>query len=256
MTTSSRSKRPHAIILAAGLGTRLRPLTNTTPKPLVEVAGFPLIAYGLGLLRAHGIEDVVINVHHLASHVQDALGDGTAYGVRIRYSVEESLLDSGGGIRQASTLLEQPIDGPLVVLNSDVVSEVPLSDVLAFHADRDALATFVLRDDPRKNDYGVFGIDTGGRIRRFLGRGAPPAPPEYMFASVQVLSPRILARMPEGAFSSMRGLYPTLFDEGERLFGYRYDGPWHTADRKEDLEATEAALRRDGLPSYMRPPPR
>lgn len=251
MTTTSKSGRPHAIILAAGLGTRLRPLTDTTPKPLVEVAGHPLIAYGLGLLRENGIEDVVINVHHLADRVRDALGDGSAYGVRIRYSVEESLLDSGGGIRQAASLFEQPVHGPLVVLNSDVVSEVPLSEVLSFHADRDALATFVLRDDPRKDDYGVFGIESDGRIRRFLGRGSPPGLPEYMFASVQVLSPEILDRMPEGAFSSMRGLYPTLFDEGHRLFGYVYHGCWHTADRPEDLAAAEAALTQEGLPSYM-----
>jgi len=251
MTTHSTAGHPRAIILAAGLGTRLRPITDTTPKPLVEVGGHPLIAYGLGLLRENGIEDVVINVHHLAERVRDALGDGRAHGVRIRYSVEKSLLDSGGGIRQAATLFEPPIDGPLVVLNSDVVSEVALSQVLSFHADRDALATFVLRDDPRKEDYGVFGIDSEGRIRRFLGRGAATRLPEYMFASVQVLSPEILDRMPEGAFSSMRGLYPKLFDAGERLFGYVYDGRWHTADRPENLEATERAMARDGLPSYM-----
>ncbi|MDG2306252.1 MAG: nucleotidyltransferase family protein [Candidatus Binatia bacterium] len=243
--------RPHAIILAAGLGSRLRPLTDHTPKPLVEVAGHPLIAYGLGLLRENGIEDVVVNVHHLADRVRDELGDGSKYGVRIRYSVERVLLDSGGGIRQAATLFEQPVDGPLVVLNADVVTEVPLKDVLAFHARRDALATFVLRDDPRKDAYGVFGIDPDGRIQRFLGRGAPPGLPEYMFASVQILSPSVLARMPEGPFSSMRGLYPDLFAEQARLFGYVYNGPWHTADTREDLENTAAALQQNGLPGYM-----
>lgn len=242
--------RAHAIILAAGLGTRLRPITDTTPKPLVEVRGFPLITYGLRLLRSHGIEDVVINVHHLAGLVQSTLGDGSDFGVQIRYSVEDDLLDSGGGIRQAATLFEQPVERPLVILNSDVISEVPIRDVLSFHETRDALATFVLRDDPKKDAYGVFGIDPDGRIRRFLGRGAPPGRPEYMFGSVQVLSPKILRRMPQGAFSSMRGLYPTLFDEGERLFGFVYDGPWHTADTKDDLAAAERALAR-GLPPYM-----
>ena len=243
--------RAHAIILAAGLGSRLRPLTDTTPKPLVEVAGHPLIAYGLGLLRAHGLDDVVINVHHLADRVQSALGDGSRYGVRIRYSVEEELLDSGGGIRQAATVFEAPIDRPLVVLNSDVISEVPLPDVLAFHEARDALATFVLRDDPRKDQYGVFGLDDEGRIRRFLGRGAPRGLPEYMFASVQILSPRLLEQMPDGAFRSMHDLYPRLFEAGARLCGYRYDGRWHTADTVDDLAAAERALVRDGVPSYM-----
>ena len=251
MSSPTQSGRPHAIILAAGLGSRLRPLTQTTPKPLVPVHGVPLIAYGLGLLRANGIEDVVINVHHLADQVQSALGDGSAYGVRIRYSVEEELLDSGGGIRQAATLFESPIDGPLVVLNADVISEVPLREVLAFHSTRRAEATFVLREDPQQDRYGVFGIDADGRIRRFLGRGEEPGLPEYMFASVQVLDPSLLERMPTGAFSSMRGLYPQLFDEGSRLFGYVYGGRWHTADTLEDLAATEAALERSGAPFYM-----
>ncbi len=251
MSTAISHGRPQAIILAAGLGSRLRPLTDTTPKPLVEVADHPLIAYCLGLLRENGIDDVVINVHHLAEKVREALGDGSAFGVRIHYSFEETLLDSGGGIRQAATRFDEPLEGPLVVLNSDVVSAAPLRDVLAFHARRDALATFVLRDDPKKDAYGVFGIEGDGRIRRFLGRGVPPGLPEYMFASVQVLSPALLTRMPDGAFSSMRGLYPQLFEEGERLFGYVYDGPWYTADTHEDLAATDTALRREGLPFSM-----
>lgn len=242
--------RAHAIILAAGLGTRLRPITDTTPKPLVEVQRRPLIAYGLGLLRANGIDDVVINVHHLADRVQATLGDGTDFGVRIRYSIEETLLDSGGGIRQAATLFDAPIEKPLVILNSDVISEVPLADVVSFHEKRGALATFVLRDDPKKHEYGVFGIEPDGRIRSFLGRGAPPGLPEYMFGSVQVLSPAILSHMPDGAFSSMHQLYPKLFDDDGALYGYVYDGRWHTADTKEDLAAAEAALA-GRLPPYM-----
>jgi len=255
MSPTASTMQPRAIILAAGKGTRLRPLTDHTPKPLVHVAGFPIIAYGLGLLREHGIEDVVINLHHLADQVRDALGDGSRYGLRIRYSVESTLLESGGGIRQAATVFEQPSDAPLVVLNADVVSDVPLREVVAFHTERDALATFVLRDDPRKHDYGVFGIEPDGRIRRFLGRGAPPGLPEFMFGSIQVLSPTLLERMPAGAFGSMRGLYPVLFDEGARLFGYVYDGAWHTADTAEDLAATDAAVRARGLPSYMKAKP-
>lgn len=240
------------MILAAGRGTRLRPLTDSTPKPLVRVAGRPLIAYGLGLLRANGITDVVVNVHHLRERIVAELGDGAAYGVRIRYSVETTLLDTGGGIRFAAPLLRDmlppgvrdPADSPIVVLNADVVSEIPIRDVVRFHRERRALATFVLRDDPRAASYGLFGIDREGRVRRFLGRGAPPGEVrEYMFASLHVLDPRMLELMPsEGPFSTMRSLYPELFARGERFFGWVYEGRWYTADTEQDLRRTDAAL--------------
>lgn len=254
MTDTKQGGQTHAIILAAGRGTRLRPVTDHIPKPLVEVAGHPIITYGLGLLREAGIFDVVINVHHLADRLRDTLGDGSGFGMRIRYSVEQTLLDSGGGIRQAATLLQHPLEEPIVVLNADVVSEVPLREVIDFHRTRRALVTLVLRDDPRKQGYGVFAVGEDGRIERFLGQGTSARLPEYMFASIQVLSPALFEHMPTGAFSSMRGLYPELFARGEPFYGYVYEGPWHTADTGEDLAATDAALRARGLPRYMRRP--
>ncbi|MEW6272752.1 MAG: NDP-sugar synthase [Thermodesulfobacteriota bacterium] len=258
----SRRLAPRAMILAAGRGTRLRPLTDTTPKPLLDVAGHPLLAYGLALLRAHGIEDVVVNVHHLREKLRAALGDGSRYGVRIHWSVETTLLDTGGGIRFAAPLLEELLpagvgdrrDSPIVVMNGDVVSEIPVADVVRFHRERDALATFVLRDDPRAAAYGTFGVDGEGRIRRFLGRGDPdPALRERMFASLQVLDPRMLELMPAGRpFGTMRDLYPELFTRGERFFGYVYDGRWYTADTEDDLARARAALAPPAQPSFMR----
>lgn len=257
---------PRGMILAAGRGMRLRPLTDTTPKPLIDVAGHPLIAYGLGLLRANGITDVVVNLHHLRERLCAALGDGSAYGVRIRYSMETRLLDTGGGIRFAKPLLEElmpagivdPSDSPIVVLNGDVVSEVPIRDVVRFHRERRALATFVLRDDPAAASYGLFGCDAEGRIRRFLGKGDPdPSLRELMFASIQVLDPRMLELMPpERPFSTMRELYPELFARGERFFGYAYAGRWFTADTSEDLERARAGLAGAHCPSYMHGLPR
>lgn len=253
---------PRAMILAAGRGTRLRPLTDVTPKPLIDVAGRPLIAYGLGLLRANGIEDVVVNVHHLGEKLRAALGDGARWGVRIRYSTETSLLDTGGGIRFAAPLLEEllppgvddPADSPIVVLNGDVVSEIPIRDVVRFHRERRALATFVLRDDPQAAAYGTFACDADGRVRRFLGRGAAASPDlhERMFASVQVLDPRMLALMPaDRPFSTMRELYPALFERGEPFYGWPYAGRWYTADTPDDLERARQALCGAGQPEFM-----
>jgi NDP-sugar pyrophosphorylase family protein len=233
----------------------LKPLTEETPKPLLQVAGHPLIAYGLGLLRWHGFTEVVVNVHHLRDQIMTALGDGAAHGIRVRYSVERELLDTGGGIRRAATLLSDrfPPEKPLVVLNADIVSEVPIDRVLATHLDTGALATFVLREDPNAARYGVFGIDESGRIRRFLGRGADAAGlRELMFASVQVLAPALVAAMPEGPFSSMHDFYPRLFAEGGAFFGFPYAGPWRVVDTGVDLAGTDRSLRAQGPPPFMR----
>jgi NDP-sugar pyrophosphorylase family protein len=250
---------PRAMILAAGLGTRLRPRTDSVPKPLTDVVGYPLIAYGLRLLRENGIGDVVVNVHHLGGELMAALGDGARYGVRIHYSVERTLLGSGGGIRHAAPILvkllgERPREiSPIVVMNSDVICEVPIRDVVRTHLETGARVTLVLRDDPEAARYGLFGIDRGGRIRRFLGTGdGSPTLQEYMFASVHVISPDVLDEMPaDRAFGSMSDFYPALFRAGSRFSGYVYDGRWFTADTESDLVRTCAALERQGLPAFM-----
>jgi NDP-sugar pyrophosphorylase family protein len=183
----------------------------------------------------------------------DELGDGSRYGVRIRYSVEEELLDSGGGIRHAARLFG---DEPVVVLNSDIICDVPIRDVVRFHEHERSLVTLVLRDDPDARRYGLFGVDPQSRIRRFLGESLPDlsqAPlRDYMFASVQVLDPAVIRAMPEGRpFSTMREFYPALFRSGASFCGYVYPGPWLTVDTRSDLERAEADLAAAGLPSYM-----
>jgi mannose-1-phosphate guanylyltransferase len=251
------------MILAAGLGTRLRPLTERVPKPLVEVAGHPLIAYGFGLLRAAGIRDVVVNLHHRRERVAAALGDGSRFGVRIHYSLEETLLDTGGGIRHAAALLDEIAAtdgdprGPIVIANSDAISEIPVAAVVAFHRERRALVTLALRDDARAEAYGTFGVDHRGRIRRFVGeqRSASDGSGlrDLMFASLHVIDRSVIDRMPSGrAFGTMSELYPGLFRAGEPFFGFVYGGRWLTVDTAEDLANAQAALGRDGLPRYMR----
>ena len=113
-----------AMILAAGFGTRLRPLTNTIPKALLPIAGRPLIEYGLLFLKAHGIEEVVINLHHLGEKIRATLGDGSIYGLRISYSPEEPILESGGGIKNAQSFLDGEA---FVVLNCDTIIDLDLT---------------------------------------------------------------------------------------------------------------------------------
>jgi NDP-sugar pyrophosphorylase family protein len=224
-----------AMVLAAGLGTRLRPLTIDRPKPLVEVAGRPLIAYNLLLLRRYGILDVVINLHHQGEALRAALGDGSRFGVRILYSPEEPLLDTGGAIKNAEALLAED---DFLVLNGDTIIDLPLDRLIAAHRKRAATATLVLRQDPEQARYGVIEIDAEERIRRFLGRPETVAAPltAYMFAGIHVLSPRVFRYMPElGAFSITRETYPAMLMADEPLYGLPFAGFWCVIDTAEDL---------------------
>ncbi len=243
-----------AMILAAGFGTRLRPLTNTTPKALVPVAGRPLIAYGLCLLKAHGIDEVVINLHHLGEQIRTTLGDGSAYGLRITYSPEDPILESGGGIKNAQAFLA---GDTFVVLNCDTIIDLDLTAVLAAHRKTKAAATLVLRPDPDAARYGILETDSGNRIRRFLGQ--PPTVNEplsqYMFTGCQILDPRVFAFMPEvKPFSTTRATYPAMLHAGEPLYGVIHTGTWMTVDdAKAMARATQAIESGQVRLSYLLP---
>lgn len=223
------------MILAAGMGNRLRPLTDRVPKSLIEVGGQPLIAYPLALVRAAGISDVVINLHHLGGQIREALGDGTRYGVSIRYSEEDPILDTGGGIKRAQGLLG---DTRFVVLNSDTICDVDLRAVVAWHMAHGALATMVLRPDREaETRYGAIEIDSAARIRRFLGRPRDVAEPltPLMFAGIHVFEPEVFAFMEDGRFGINVVTYPRLLAAGRPLYGYRFDGYWRVLDTHAGL---------------------
>ena len=159
-----------AMLFAAGLGTRLRPLTDTLPKCLVPVNGRPMIDYPLLLLRHYGIREIVVNVHHHADRVEDYLGDGSRFGVDIAYSRESVLLDTGGGLLGAKSFLDQDT---FVIVNSDVLIDLRLDEVVRFHTNHNAAATLVLRKDPKAAAYGSIWTDVEGRIRKLLQHVAP-----------------------------------------------------------------------------------
>ncbi len=225
-----------AMVLAAGLGTRLRPLTDDRPKALVEVGGRPLITYNLALLRHFGITDVVVNLHWHGDALRRALGDGSAHGLHIAYSPEDPLLDTGGGIRHAERLLA---GDDVLVLNSDTILDLALDRVIAAHRGKRAAATLVLRQDPAQARYGEIAIDGEHRIRRFLGvpADAPASLAAYMFAGVHVLSPEVFRFMPAGgAFSITHDTYPAMLAAGAALYGFPFAGFWRVIDTPEDRE--------------------
>ncbi len=233
-----------AMVLAAGRGTRLRPLTDTTPKPLIPVAGRPFLEHLLEFLRAGGIEDVVLNLHHLGQRIVDHLGDGARFGLRVRYSWEDPILDTGGGLKRAEPLLGGEA---FVVVNGDSLLDLRLADVVARHRERGAIATMAVRPDPDAARYGLVELDASDRVRRITGQppGAQGPLRPFMFPGLQVFEPAIFDWMDAGAvFSVTRVTYPRLLAADVPVHGFVTCARWVNIDTPEALAAADAALRR------------
>ncbi|MFO0775816.1 MAG: nucleotidyltransferase family protein [Nitrospiraceae bacterium] len=228
-----------AMILAAGLGTRLRPLTNTTPKPLLSVGGTPLIVWNLLLLRRHGLRDVLINLHYLGAQIEQALGDGSRYGMRIAYSHEPVILGTGGGLKQAESWFGGE---SVVVVNGDTLVEIDLGEVCARHRERRATVTMVLREDPEAVRWGLVEMDAQQRVHRINGKGSigTAAPVQRMFAGLHVFEPRVLQRLPPaGTESSVIEAYTGALADGELIVGYDVRGYWSDVGTPERYAQAE-----------------
>lgn len=214
-----------AMILAAGLGTRLRPLTDALPKPLLPIAGRPLIVWNLLLLRRYGITDVIINLHHLGHLIEQALGDGSPFGMRIVYSKEPVLLGTGGGLKQAESFFGGE---PCVVLNGDTLFDMNLDDLAAVHRQRCAVATMAVRADPEPERWGAVEVDATHHVVRINGRGKNPEgrTEKRMFAGVHLMHPRLLVDVPAGRDSSIIEAYVRAIQAGETIAGCELSGYW------------------------------
>jgi NDP-sugar pyrophosphorylase family protein len=227
-----------AMILAAGLGTRLRPLTNTIPKPLLPVGGTPLIVWNLLLLKRHGFRQVVINLHHLGPMIEQVLGSGSKFGMRITYSHEPVILGTGGGIKQA----EPHFSGePVLILNGDTLVELDLEALCDFHRTRGAAATLVLREDSEAARWGLVEVGDKGQILRITGKGLMDFVPATlrMFAGIHILHPQLLREVPKGVASSIIDPYVRAIEQGEPVLGYDLQGYWSdigTAERYAQAE--------------------
>ncbi len=234
-----------AMVLAAGRGTRLAPLTDTLPKPLMPVAGRPLLAHILDFLRAGGIDDVVINLHHLGHLIERAIGDGRAFGMRVRYSREDPLLlDTGGGIKHAEPLLA---GAPFVVVNGDSLLELPLAEVIDFHRARGGIATMAVRADPDAVRYGLVEVDDTDRVRRISGRpsgGPTDGLRGFMFPGLHVIEPSIFDWMEAGSpFGIVKVTYPRLIEAGEPIYAFGTSARWINIDTPAALERADVTLR-------------
>jgi NDP-sugar pyrophosphorylase family protein len=220
-----------AMILAAGLGTRLRPLTDNRPKALVEVAGRTLLEMTLARLRAFGIGEVIINVHHFADMILEYLKTNDNFGMRIEVSREEVLLDTGGGLKKAAYFFLQNshrLEKPFLLHNVDVISTIDLRRMAQFHTENQALATLAVQDRETSR-YLLF-----DKQLRLCGRRSGPGqttelvrPSEPMlalaFSGIHVISPRLFALMSEEGVFSIITSYLRLAAHGENIAGFRAD---------------------------------
>jgi NDP-sugar pyrophosphorylase family protein len=214
-----------ALILAGGKGTRLRPLTMHTPKPIVPIANQPFLLYQLELLKRADVRDVILSLSYQPQKIEDKLGDGTDYNVRISYAVEASPLGTAGAYRNAASLINETT----VVFNGDVLTDIDLNEVIRFHRERQAAATIVLTPVPNPTAYGLVETDKkDGRVRRFLEK---PKPEEVtcdtINAGIYILEPRVLDYVPEGEpFMFEYGVFPQLLEREEPFFAYVWRGYW------------------------------
>jgi NDP-sugar pyrophosphorylase family protein len=212
------------LILAGGKGTRLRPLTLNTPKPIVPVANSPFLLYQIDLMRSAKIDEVILSLSYQPRKIEDLLKDGTDYGIHIRYAVESTPLGTGGAFKNA----EEHIDSATVVFNGDVLTGLDLSAVIARHKQAQAVATIVLTPVENPSAYGLVETTEDGWVRRFLEK---PGPDEItcntINAGVYVLEPSVLRYMPKNEpYSFERGLFPALLEHKEPVLAFVLDRYW------------------------------
>ena len=244
-----------AMILAAGLGTRLRPLTDDRPKALVEVAGRTMLEITLTRLRDFGIQEVIVNVHHFAEMIDDYLKAKNNFGMRIEVSREDTLLDTGGGLKKAawffledSSLIKQPF----VLHNVDVISTIDLRRMMQFHTEHQALATLAVQDRETSR-YLVFDEQLQLCGRRAGRDGDPelirssPRTEALAFAGIHVISPRLLELMTEEGAFSIISAYLRLAAQAEKILAFRADEYyWRDLGRPENVVPAEKDLKEVG----------
>jgi len=210
--TDSYSKMK-AVILSAGLGTRLRPLTNSIPKAMIPIGNKPLLEHQINLVKRHGITEIIINLHHMPEKIKKYFGDGSKFGVEIVYSNEPKILGTAGGVKKVEKLLSDPF----LVMFADNLTNMNLSSVMDFHKSHDALGTISLYNSRSPETMGVVVSDENKNIIKFLEKDPNP-PTNEVSSGICVFDRAILEYVPKGVeydFGSQ--LYPDLLSKGIKL---------------------------------------
>lgn len=230
------------MILAAGEGRRLRPLTERLPKPMLPVDGRPLLAHLIELLRRHGVCDIAVNLHHRGEAIESYAGDGARFGVRLTYSHEERLLGSVGALKRLDWFLR---DGPFFVLCGDVLTDIDLTALRSFHKARRAAVTIALYQPEALGSCGVVRLAEDDRILDFVEKPAPGTEPSrWANAGIYVVEPFVLDDIPrDRPYDFAADLVPALLARGLRIVGYGSDALVVDIGSHDGYRRAQQALR-------------
>ncbi|HTY13628.1 MAG TPA: NDP-sugar synthase [Candidatus Omnitrophota bacterium] len=238
-----------AVIIAGGLGTRLRPLTYNTPKPIVPVLNRPFIVHQVELLKQHGVDEIILNLHYLSDNIREILDDGKEWGVKICYSIEEKPLGTAGAVKNAEEYFKD--EELIVVFNGDILTDANISEIIKLHRSKKARATLTLTpvDDP--TSYGLVLCDEKGRVQQFLEKPSwervEGMARKNINAGIYILDPKIFRSLPSNEpVTFERQVFPDLLEKGEPVYGFESDAYWIDIGNPEKYRlAHQAALRGD-----------
>src|SRR5262245_35635213 len=213
-----------AVVMAGGEGSRLRPLTINRPKPMVPLVDRVVMAQIIELLKLHGITNIVVTVQYLANTIQDNFGDGSSYGVRIEYSLEEQPLGTAGSVKNAEHLLQEPF----LVISGDALTDFDLSKIIGFHNAREALATLTLTRVPNPLEYGVIIVDEEGAVKQFLEKPSwGEVFSDTVNTGIYVLDPAVFKHIEKGVITDWsKDVFPRMLRKGDALAGCIAEGYW------------------------------
>jgi mannose-1-phosphate guanylyltransferase len=213
-----------AVILAAGVGTRLRPLTDTCPKPMLPIAGRPLLAHTLDWLHASGITEVALNLHYLPDVVRAGLGDGSTWGMRLRYSYEPELLGTAGAVRTIADQYPGWLDRTFLLIYGDMLLDIALDDLRAFHRSSGATLTMALKRTSMPSTQGMVALDADGRVERFVEKPASWEHGNLANAGIYLCEPEVVGLIPPGVSDFGHDIIPALIASGARVSGREVQG--------------------------------
>ena len=212
-----------AIVLSAGYGTRLWPLTEDRTKPAIPILGKPLVGYVAEYLAGYGIDEIVVNLHHRPESVREALGDGSRFGVKLHYVEEPEILGTSGALDNTREFFERET---FLAVNGKIITDIDLNAALETHRSANALATLVLLPNTRRERFSVVETENG-RVKRFGGMPGEDDRDPLMFTGIQILEPRIFEYIPRGVFShSTTDVYPQAIARGEVVAAHVASGKW------------------------------
>lgn len=244
-----------AMILAAGVGSRLDPLTRNVPKPLAPVANAPVMEHLVHLLVGHGFTDIMANTHYLGQKIEDYFGDGAQLKARMQFNREAELLGTAGGVKRVAESFDFFEDETFLVIGGDDLTNIDLTKMLQFHREKGALVTIGLTSMPDVSQFGVVVLDDEGRIERFVEK--PPRgtePSNLVNTGVYLFEPRVLDLIPSGQFYDFgKELFPLLNEQNAPFYGYASDFHWRDVGSLRDYREAQDDFFDGHLPmSHLR----